>query len=84
MFVGTHGVINLGVDTKMKSIFNGCSVLTIERFTWLCMAAILDFGSSEKCYGSETMLGAFLRVENIGLDTKMKYIGGLLLKIFPF
>ncbi len=46
------------------------------------MAAILNFWESDGWYNSVTRFNEFLMVENMGVDTKMKSLGGLLRKIF--
>ena len=45
------------------------------------MAAILDFSQSQVQYDLETMIGEFLRDENVGLGTNIGSLGGILRKI---
>ncbi len=56
--------------------------MTILRFRSFFAAAILNFWNSDGFYNFTTRFNEFLMVENMGVDTKMKSLGGLLRKIF--
>ena len=55
-------------------IFNSCQVRTTLQYDLSLMAAKLDFRQSEGYQGSDSVLFEFLSVENMGLDTKRKFL----------
>ena len=63
---------------------NSCRVVTMLKFTSICMVVILDFWQFREWHVFKTMIDEFLRVRNIGLDNEMKSLSSIIASLLYF